>query len=273
MAELTESTVTARDGAGSQADRIRDYWEAYADRVLERGGELDPREHFSRLRADHEIAYARANQLLQRHELAGKAVLELGCGMGFDTIPLAQAGARVVAIDLSEKCLGLTRRHLAWFGAKADLRRGNAERLDFADESFDVVIARGLLMFTPGPAAVLGEALRVLRPGGVVQAILHNRYSWYVLLGVVAGMNLVDPVEDPAPNRLYTRGEARALLEEFADVRIDGGRLPNIRSKRGGLAAKLFNASLVPVTKALPRRLLEPFSFYLIVEGTRPVGR
>ncbi len=271
MAELTESTVTARDVAASPTDRVRDYWEAYADRVLARGGELDPREHFSRLRADHEIAYARANQLLKRHELAGKAVLELGCGMGFDTIPLAQAGARVVAIDLSEKCLGLTRRHLAWYGTQAELRSGNAESLEFADESFDIVVARGLLMFTPDPAAVLGEALRVLRPCGVLQAILHNKHSWYVLLGAVARMNLVDPVEDPAPNRLYTRSEARVLFEGFADVQIDGGRLPDIPSKRGGLPAKLFNTSVVPVTRALPRRVLEPFGFYLIVEGKKPV--
>jgi len=273
MAELTDSTLTAPDGGASPTDKVRDYWEAYADRVLARGGDLDPREHFSRLSADHEIAYTRANQLLQRHQLAGRAVLELGCGMGFDTIPLAQAGARVVAIDLSEKCVALARRHLDWYGVEADLRLGNAECLGFADETFDLVTARGLLMFTPEPTAVLREVLRVLRPGGVVQAILHNKHSWYVLLGAAAGMNLVDPVEDPSPNRLYTRAEARALFEGFADVRIDGGRLPNIPSKRGGLAAKVFNASVVPAAKALPRRALEPFGFYLIVEGKKPARR
>jgi SAM-dependent methyltransferase len=204
--------------------------------------------------------------------LAGKDVLELGCGMGFDTIPFAQAGATVVAIDVSEKCLGLTQRHLGWYGAEADLRLGNAEDLDFPDESFDIVTARGLLMFTPDPAAVVGEAMRVLRPGGVVQAILHNRYSWYVALGAMARMNLVDPFQDPEPNRLYTRGEAWALFEDLADVRIDGGRLPTIPSKRGGITATVFNALVVPGTKLLPRRVIEPVGFYLIVEGKKPVS-
>jgi len=266
-------SASASDVLAPRLDRVREYWEAYADRVLARGGGLDPREHFSRLREDHESAYARANQLLHRHGLAGKEILELGCGMGFDTIPFAQAGARVAAIDVSDKCLALTQRHLGWYGAEADLRLGDAESLDFPDESFDIVSARGLLMFTPNPAAVMAEAFRVLRPRGVLQAILHNRYSWYVLLGAVARVNLVDPIQDPEPNRLFTRGEARALFEGFAEVRIDGGRLPTITSKRRGLAAKVFNTLVVPGTKLAPQRLLEPFGYYLIVEGKKPVGR
>ena len=77
--------------------------------------------------------------------------------MGFDTISFAQAGASVTAIDLSAKCLELTRKHLSWYGLEADLNVGNAEDLNLPAEHFDIVTARGLFMFTPRPTEILME--------------------------------------------------------------------------------------------------------------------
>lgn len=265
-----QSQLTGR-AASDRLARVRKYWEGYAERVLASAGESNVRDHFERLANDHQEAYGLANRLLLRKGIAGKRVLELGCGMGFDTISFLQAGARLVSIDLSEKCLEMARRHLAWYGLEADLRIGNAECLDFAPESFDVVTARGILQFTPDPAAALRETFRVLRPGGMVQAILHNKYSWYVALAGLARANLVDPLVDPEDNRLYTRREARALFSDFGDVMIHTDRLPTMVSKRPGLASKLYNAAAVSVAMRIPRRILEPVGFYFVVEARKPV--
>lgn len=251
---------------------VRAYWERYADRVLARAGGLSLREHFARLANDHQQAYGSANRLLLRIGIADKHVLELGFGMGFDTISFLQAGAHLVSIDLSQKCLEVARQHLACYGLEADLRVGNAERLDFAPESFDVVTARGILQFTPDPTAALKEISRVLRPGGTVQALLHNKHSWYVALARLARANLVDPVQDPQHNRLYTRREVRALFRDFSDVRVYTDRLPTMGSKRPGLASKLYNAVVVAGAKRVPRRILEPVGFYLIVQATKPLN-
>jgi 2-polyprenyl-3-methyl-5-hydroxy-6-metoxy-1,4-benzoquinol methylase len=249
---------------------VRNYWEAYADRMLARGTKRDPQEYFSALRVDHEEAYAGANDLLRARGFAGKSLLELGCGMGFDTITFAQSGARVTAVDLSGKCLELTRKHLAWYGLEADLRVANAECLDLPSEHFDIVTARGILMFTPQPAAILDQVWKVLRPGGIVQAILHNKHSWYVMLARAAGTNLIDPVADPMPNRLYTRRDVSALFGRFHDVAIYTDRFPTFASKRSGLASRLYNTFCVPMARSLPKRALAPFGYYYVVDGTKP---
>lgn len=251
---------------------VKDYWEGYAERVLRRGGDANPQTYFATLNRDHEVAYGFANRLLLQHVIEGKPVLELGCGMGFDTLALARAGARLTAIDLSKKCLGLAQRHLDWYGVDAELREGNAEALDLPDESFDVVLARGILMFTPSPSAVLDEILRVLRPGGRVQAILHHRYSWHVMLGAMTGTNLIDPVEDPRLSRLHSRSEARALFREFANVEITTDRFPTMITRRSGLLAGFYNLTVVPCLKRLPRRVLAPLGLYLIIEAIKPAS-
>ena len=259
-----------RGEAAISLRQVREYWEGYAERVLARGNHGDVRGHLEALRRDHELAYGLANQLLLRRGIRGRALLELGCGLGFDTVFFSGVGAYVVAVDLSGSCVRWTRRHLAWHGLEAEVGVANAECLDLPAGCFDMVTVRGLLMFTPDPAAVLEEAWRVLRPGGTIQAILHHRYSWYVLLGAVGRMNLVDPVQEPQPNRLYTRRDIRALFKRFTDVAITLDRFPTIGSRRAGPAASLYNRLCVPLARRLPGRVLLPFGFYLIVQGTKP---
>ncbi len=251
-------------------NKVRDYWEGYVERVLARGTSSRPQDYFKRLRKDHEEAYALANYLLHRWGVCGKSLLELGCGMGFDTITLTECGANVLAIDISDKCLELTRRHLSYYGLKAELVSANAEQLDFPAASFDFVTARGILMFTPNPSAVLEQILKVLRPGGRVQAIMHNKNSWYVMLAKIARMNLVDASQDPEPNRLYTRSEVRALFRNFNNVEIRSDRFPTMIRTRTGLAAKCFNSVVVPMTRRIPKRFLRPYGFYFIVNATKP---
>lgn len=249
--------------------RIEAYWEAYAERSLEASNDADP---LPRLEEEHQAAYGFANRLLAADGLAGKDVLELGSGVGLDTLTFARAGARVVAIDLSHRCVELTRRHLDRAGLEARVQVALAEALPLDDDTFDTVTVRGLLMFTPDPDAVMDEVLRVLRPGGTVQAIVHHRYSWYVALAKVSGANLVDPMGDPQPNRLFTRTQVRRLFQRFDRLEIHGDRLPTSRSKRSGWTSRLFNAVVVPTARTVPRRILSPLGYYLVVQGRKPEG-
>ena len=73
--------------------------------------------------------------------LDGKDVLDVGCGSGIATQLLAEAGARVTAVDLTDWAVETTRRRLAAFGLEGDVRQEDAEQLPFADESFDLVFS------------------------------------------------------------------------------------------------------------------------------------
>lgn len=104
----------------------------------------------------------------------GEAVLDLGCGAGFDALVAAQLvgpAGRVVGIDLSREMLWLAEAGRIEAGmAQVEFRVGTIEALPFPDASFDVALSNGVLNLVPDKPAALGEIYRVLRPGGRVQA-------------------------------------------------------------------------------------------------------
>jgi ubiquinone/menaquinone biosynthesis C-methylase UbiE len=98
-------------------------------------------------------------------------VLELAAGTGLVTRELARTARRVVATDLSESMLAVLRGRLNAQGStNVEVRAADATALDFADGSFDAVVAANLLHLLPDPGAALREMHRVLRPDGLLLA-------------------------------------------------------------------------------------------------------
>ena len=91
--------------------------------------------------------------------------LDVGCGTGFLTFELAARGHRVTGIDFAPAMIAEARRKAAERGATVRLEEGDAEQLQFAAASFDLVISRHLLWTLPHPEAAIDEWIRVLRPG------------------------------------------------------------------------------------------------------------
>lgn len=96
----------------------------------------------------------------------GKKALEVGVGLGADHQRFAEAGADLYGIDLTERAVEHTRRRLALFGLSSTLAVGDAERLDFPDESFDLVYSWGVIHHSLDTPKAIAEVYRVLKPGG-----------------------------------------------------------------------------------------------------------
>ena len=92
--------------------------------------------------------------------------LDVGCGTGFLTFELAARGHRVTGIDFAPAMIAEARRKAAERSVAVRLEEGDAEQLQFAAGSFDLVISRHLLWTLPHPEAAIDEWIRVLRPGG-----------------------------------------------------------------------------------------------------------
>jgi arsenite methyltransferase len=103
----------------------------------------------------------------------GARVLDLGCGAGTDSLVAAQMVApegRVTGIDMTPEMLGKARAAAAEMSQdNVEFIEAEAERLSFADESFDVVISNGVIDLIPDKNAVFSELFRVLEPGGRIQ--------------------------------------------------------------------------------------------------------
>lgn len=102
---------------------------------------------------------------------AGDRVLDVAAGTGNVAIPAAQAGADVVASDLTPELLDIGRAVAEGIGAKLDWQVADAEALPFADGEFDVVVSCVGVMFAPHHQASADELVRVCRPGGRIGLI------------------------------------------------------------------------------------------------------
>ena len=103
----------------------------------------------------------------------GEDVLDVGCGAGMDTLIAAQMvgpTGSVTGIDMTPEMAAKARQSVAESGlGTVTIVEGSAERMPFADASFDVVISNGVIDLIPDKDAVFSEIVRLLRPGGRIQ--------------------------------------------------------------------------------------------------------
>ncbi|MBG6213168.1 MULTISPECIES: class I SAM-dependent methyltransferase [unclassified Cryobacterium] len=106
----------------------------------------------------------------------GQDVLDIGCGTGRFTVPMAELGAIVSGLDMSGSMLRVAASKLKAKGLSADLREGDMVSMPFDDDSFDIVTSMLALMHIPleDRQQVFQEASRVLRPGGRLLISVKN---------------------------------------------------------------------------------------------------
>lgn len=133
---------------------------------------FDPAESGGRLvHAEHIARYHWAAQAV-----AGKEVLDAGCGTGYGTAILAQAGpARLCGVDVASDAIEATRAHL---GDAAALQIADVRELPFEDDSFDAVVCFEVIEHIEDPLRAITEFARVLRPTGVLLISSPNRNTY-----------------------------------------------------------------------------------------------
>ncbi len=207
---------------------VRGYWDRRPCNVRHSPEPVGTRAYFDQVETRKYFVEPHIPAFAEFARWRGKRVLEVGCGIGTDTVSFARAGADLTAVDLSGVSLGLTRRRLALYGLTAKLVQGDAEGLAFLpDDHFDLVYSFGVIHHTPHPERAAAAIRRVLKPGGQLRLMVYNRWSWKVL-EICAGGLLRGDVDFARLVReqseaqhgspvtfVYDDAEARALVAGF----------------------------------------------------------
>lgn len=220
----------------------------------------------------------------------GKSVLEIGVGAGADFQNWCNHARHATGIDLTEKAIALTRERLELNSIppeKYRLLSGDSEDLPFGDDSFDMVYSWGVLHHTPDTARAFREVYRVLKPGGVVKAMIYHVPSWsglmlYLRHGLAHGhvsMKMKEAIfshlESPG-TKAYTLEEARRLLDAagFSGVEVSAklclGDLLTLKpSKKYG--SPIYKVIWRIYPRWLVRLLGDRYGLGLLIEASKPL--
>ena len=243
-------------------ERVRDFWQAHPCGTKFADAAPGTRLFYERV---EEHRYTKEWHIPAAADFAatrGLSVLEIGCGLGTDGAQFARAGAHYTGVDLTEAAVELARRRFELFDLAGTFRTADAEQLDFADESFDVVYSHGVLHHTPDTERAVAEVHRVLKPGGRAVVMLYHRdsynYRFNIRLFRRAGAHLLksetglklahkltkEPVESLREHARFIKADTESYLSpgEFLSQNTDGAGNPLARVYSRREARELFKA-------------------------------
>jgi SAM-dependent methyltransferase len=246
---------------------VRTYWEQHIHDLEITKHPVGSRGFFDDLDQYHFEKLHHLLRLVDFDGWRGRQVLEVGCGAGVDLARFARGGADVTGVDVAASAIALARANFAQQQLRGRLEVADAEHLPFADATFDLVYAHGVVQYTANPQALVDESYRVLRPGGTAIFQVYNRVSWLNALSKVMKVGLE---HDDAPVLLkFSASEFRRLLGRFRDVRIVPERFPVKSRLHGGWKGAVYNGLFVGAFNTLPRSLVQRFGWHLLAFCTK----
>jgi ubiquinone/menaquinone biosynthesis C-methylase UbiE len=242
--------------------QVKSFWESHVNNEYYTREARGSSEYFDQIERRRYRWHYHLPELFASLDGRGKTLLEIGCGIGVDSIQLAKAGFHVTAVDLTEAAIDVARRFADVRNVTIDFRTANAERLDFPDSCFDAVYSFGVLHHTPDIERAVDEVRRVLKPGGTAYIMLYHHRS------VVGAVHRLFKLPYESPRNLkdhcpvvytFTARSARALFERFSHVEIH--------------AEYPFTYGFRHLTFWMPRGLLKAlgraFGWHLMIQATR----
>lgn len=184
-------------------------------------------------------------KLIDYLQLAGKQVLEIGCGAGTVAGELARCGSSVIATDLTERAVGLTRKRFALHDLPGTVLCADAENLPFDDNKFDYAWSWGVLCHTPDAAKGIQEIYRVLKPGGKAAIMVYHKnslryYGWILFVRGVLQIKLLKHSPEELANVYSNYGTVLARYFTVKDFVPLFAPFTNVTVKIFGLRSDLF---------------------------------
>lgn len=230
-----------RSSKGASIADVQRFWDARPCNIRHSTRPVGSVEYFNEVEARKYLVEPHIPGFADFERWRGKRVLEVGCGIGTDSINFARAGARLTAVDLSGESLRIAGQRAEVMGVadRIDFVQANAEELTSAvgDEPYDLVYSFGVVHHTPRPEKALAEMRTLTAPGGTLKLMVYHRRSWKVFWIVAAHERgrfwKIDELvakhseaQTGCPVTFsYTRKEVRELVERpgfrVQDVHVD----------------------------------------------------
>lgn len=209
---------------------VKQYWDRRPCNVRHSPKPVGTREYFDEVEQRKYSVEPHIPAFADFGRWRGRDVLEIGCGIGTDSVNFVRNGADLTIVELSSESMAITRKRLELERFRATLVNGNAEELDDLlppEKKFDLIYSFGVIHHTPHPQRVLKAIAGRLKPDGELRIMVYARHSWKVLWIYMryawrepwnwrrlAAKYSEAEIGSPV-SYIYSGREARALLQDF----------------------------------------------------------
>ncbi len=169
-------------------------FQAMAAEWWDPAGKFKPLHMMNPVRLDYitaQIAAEHGRDLRAERPFAGLRILDIGCGGGLLSEPMARLGAEVVGADAAERNIPVARLHAEQSGLDIDYRHTTAEAMAAAGEKFDAVLNMEVVEHVSDPLAYLTACRRLLKPGGVMVCSTLNRNPKSYVMAIVGAEHVM----------------------------------------------------------------------------------
>lgn len=272
---------------GVDIEQVRNYWNRRPCNIRHSAKAVGTREYYDEVEARKYFVEPHIPIFAEFEKWKGKRVLEIGCGIGTDTISFARAGAHVTSVDLSGESLALARKRAEVFGlTNIAFYNADAETLTkhVPVERYDLVYSFGVIHHTPHPELAVRQMQYYMDHASTLKIMVYHRRSWKVLSMLLSESRRNNETLDDLIARhseaecgcpvtySYTPETVRELLDGFevTDITIDHIFPYDIPEYRNHVYKKksYFRYLPAPLFRSLERR----WGWHLCVTAKLPAG-
>lgn len=165
-------------------EKVKDYWDNRPCNIRHSDKEVGTVEYFNAVEHKKYYVESHISGFADFHKWRGRKVLEIGCGLGTESVNFARCGALVTAVDISEKSLEIAEKRAEVFKLQNKIKfyQGNAEELDkiVPIETYDLIWSFGVIHHSPDPSKIIQNIKKYMGPDSELRLMVYNKFSWKV---------------------------------------------------------------------------------------------
>ena len=245
---------------------VKNFWDNRPCNIKHSKKEIGTIEYFDEVEKRRYFVESHILKFAEFENSNSKNILEIGCGIGTDSVMFSKNGANLTAIDLSEKSINICKKRFEVLNLNADFLCGDAENLSeiVPNKKYDLIYSFGVIHHTPNPEKIIEEIKKISHKDTIIKIMMYSKFSWktfefFLRYGWKFNFNLKKTIQFFAEAQLgcpianvYTEKELKKLLSDFEILKIEKKHIfqYNIKYYKKGILKKRL------IFKILPKKLI-----------------